>query len=258
MFSNLKKNVQCSILKRKVLCIEWIHLFWLCLLYRVTLPSDLIFFFFFFCKCIKGADIRVTVFSQYSLDLKLISHLSFSCVSLCWFVCVLVYMHFSICVYACVCMYVHMPIWFSCAHSTGQKTESTATDPSRWSLSPLIWKRTSSAEYSGSTMRLGYGNTKWTSYKQKKHSVWSAWCVVVGFFLFVFFCFAAHLFVTFETCLSSLLWSQFILWLHTSHIPLIRRPVRSSCAEAESLCSLTMPLHQLTGWRCDCHKLIVS
>lgn len=103
MFSNLKKNVQCSILKRKVLCIEWIHLFWLCLLYRVTLPSDLIFFFFF-CKCIKGADIRVTVFSQYSLDLKLISHLSFSCVSLCWFVCVLVYMHFSICVYACVCM----------------------------------------------------------------------------------------------------------------------------------------------------------
>lgn len=132
----------------------------------------------------------------------------------------------------CVCVYVHMPIWFSCAHSTGQKTESTATDPSRWSLSPLIWKRTSSAEYSGSTMRLGYGNTKWTSYKQKKHSVWSAWCVVVGFFLFVFFCFAAHLFVTFETCLSSLLWSQFILWLHTSHVPLIRRPVRSSCATA--------------------------
>lgn len=131
----------------------------------------------------------------------------------------------------CVCVYVHMPIWFSCAHSTGQKTESTATDPSRWSLSPLIWKRTSSAEYSGSTMRLGYGNTKWTSYKQKKHSVWSAWCVVVGFFLF-FFCFAAHLFVTFETCLSSLLWSQFILWLHTSHVPLIRRPVRSSCATA--------------------------
>lgn len=132
----------------------------------------------------------------------------------------------------CVCVYVHMPIWFSCAHSTGQKTESTATDPSRWSLSPLIWKRTSSAEYSGSTMRLGYGNTKWTSYKQKKHSVWSAWCVVVGFFLFVFFCFAAHLFVTFEICLSSLLWSQFILWLHTSHVPLIRRPVRSSCATA--------------------------
>lgn len=87
----------------------------------------------------------------------------------------------------CVCVYVHMPIWFSCAHSTGQKTESTATDPSRWSLSPLIWKRTSSAEYSGSTMRLGYGNTKWTSYKQKKHSVWSAWCVVVGFFFVCFF-----------------------------------------------------------------------
>lgn len=66
---------------------------------------------------------------------------------------------------------------------------------------------------------------------KKAFCVISLMCSCWGFFLF-FFCFAAHLFVTFEICLSSLLWSQFILWLHTSHVPLIRRPVRSSCATA--------------------------
>lgn len=103
MFSNLKKKCSMFNFKKKS------TLYWMNspLLTLPIVPCHFAFrlnFFFFFCKCIKGADIRVTVFSQYSLDLKLISHLSFSCVSLCWFVCVLVYMHFSICVYACVCM----------------------------------------------------------------------------------------------------------------------------------------------------------
>ncbi len=71
----------------------------------------------------------------------------------------------SLCVNVCMCVYV--PILFSCAHSTGQKTESTATDPSRWSLSLPTWRRTSSAEYFGSTMPHGYGGTGGSFFKLK-------------------------------------------------------------------------------------------
>lgn len=60
--------------------------------------------------------------------------------------------------YVFVCVFVC--IFVSFVHSTGQKMESTATGPSRWSLSPPTWRRTSSAEYSGSTTPLGYGSTE--------------------------------------------------------------------------------------------------
>ena len=72
-------------------------------------------------------------------------------------VCVLLYLH--LCVRKRVCMGVHVRVLFSCVHSTGQKTECTATGPSRWSSSLQTWRRTSSAEYFGSTTQLGYGNT---------------------------------------------------------------------------------------------------
>lgn len=73
------------------------------------------------------------------------------------------YLHVSLC--ECTCVYV--PILFSCAHSTGQKMESTGMDPSRWNSSLPTWRRTSSAEYFGSTTLHGYGDTVGSCFKQK-------------------------------------------------------------------------------------------
>lgn len=84
---------------------------------------------------------------------------SLFCLCVCWCNCI------SLCVNVCMCVYV--PILFSCAHSTGQKTESTAMDPSRWSSSLPTWRRTSSAEYFGSTMQHGYGGTGGSCFKLK-------------------------------------------------------------------------------------------
>lgn len=140
-----------------------------------------------------------------------------------------------VCVNIRVCVY--MPILFSCAHSTGQKTESTATDPSRWSSSPPTWRRTSSAEYFGSTMQHGYSDTGGSCFKWKIISLGEK---------------AKHTFI-FAALLPIFLgnfcdWFVFPVVITTAnlfcdctHHPLICRPVHSSCAE--SFCSLTMPLH---------------
>ena len=55
------------------------------------------------------------------------------------------------CACSCPCLF-----FLSCVHSTGQRMAFTATDTSRWSLCLPTLRRTSSAEYSGSTTLPGY------------------------------------------------------------------------------------------------------
>lgn len=103
---------------------------------------------FFFCLELESVLL--------TWSLKLMNHLFLPHVLCVFLLCVSPRLHLSVC--KCVHMGVRVRVLFSCVHSTGQKTEFTATVPSRWSLSLLTWRRTSSAEYFGSTTRLGYGH----------------------------------------------------------------------------------------------------
>lgn len=181
----------------------------------------------------------------------------FLCV--CLHVCVCWYTPLCICAngHLCVCVCVYMPILFSCVHSTGQKMESTATDLSRWNLSLPTWRKTSSAEYLGSTMQHGYGDTVGSCFKEKNtcleeksnHLIYGRRLTCSFSALLPFF--------SFLTCLSFFPAGdhniQFTLWLHTSHIPLICWPVRSSCAVA-IIMFLNYASAPELGLRCDCHE----
>lgn len=92
----------------------------------------------------------------------------------------------------------------------------------------------------------GYGDTVGSCFKQKgvrlggKRTntvfMWTGWHVV--------FLLCCPFLVTFVTCLSSLRWSQQPIYSVTAHLTRpTHMPVHSSCAEVESFCSLTMPLH---------------
>lgn len=130
-----------------------------------------------------------------------------------------------------VCECVCVPFSFSCAHSTGQRTESTGTDPSRWSSSLPTWRRTSSAEYFGSTTQRGWGDTPGSKRKlfvQNKCSSSAPLPIICNFcdlFVFPAVITTANLFCD---CTP-----------HTSH------PDAGLSIQAvlkQSFCSLTMPL----------------